>query len=86
MDTATAVLTVLSVPGVIAIVNLIKSRIELGKWAALLAFALGIGLNVGASFAGAAYQGANVFGVVCVGALVGLGAAGVYDVTKGSDA
>lgn len=82
MDTATAVATIISVPGVIALVNLIKTRVDLGKWAALLAFALGIGINLAAWAAGAAYAGMDAFSVAAVGAMTGLGAAGLYDVTK----
>lgn len=80
MNTATAVTVIISVPGVIALVNLIKTRVSLGKWAALVAFALGISLNLAAWAAGAAYAGVDAFSVACVGALVGLGASGLYDV------
>ena len=82
MDIATAVAVIVSVPGVLALVNLVKSVVDLGKYAALLAFALGIGVNLAAYYTGAAYADANIFGVVCVGALAGLGASGIYDVTS----
>lgn len=84
MNIATAVLTIISVPGVIALVNLIKTKVDLGKWAALVAFTLGIGLNLAAWAAGAAYTGVDAFTVACIGALVGLGASGIYDQTSGA--
>lgn len=81
-----AVVTIISVAGVTALVNLIKSKWPLGKWAALVAFVLGIGLNLAAFYAHAAYVGSDPFTVGCIGALVGLGASGYYDVTKQPEA
>lgn len=82
MDIATAVTVIISVPGVLALVNLAKTVVDLGKWAALVSFVLGIGINLAAFYCGAAYGGANLFGVVAIGALTGLGASGLYDVTS----
>lgn len=82
MDAATAVVTIISVPGIIALVNLVKAHVELGKWAALLAFVLGVGINLAAWAAGAAYVGVDAFSVSALGAMTGLAAAGVYDSTR----
>lgn len=82
MDIGTAVALIVSVPGVIALVNLAKSVVDLGKFAALVAFVLGVGINLAAWAAGAAYVGADPFSVAALGAMTGLAASGIHDVTN----
>jgi|GEM_PF-1274145 len=78
----TAVLILISAAGVIALVNLVKSFGVTGKWSALAALVIGIALNLAAWKAGAAFAGADWFTVAATGALVGLGASGLYDTTS----
>lgn len=73
------VAAILSVPAIIALVNLAKSVGPLGRWAALLAVSLGILIAVSAHFWGD--LGWYVAG--SRGALLGLAAAGLYDLTPG---
>ena len=76
------VTTILSVPAIIALVNLLKGVGSLGRWAAVAAVAVGILLTVSAYFWGeAGWYIASVRG-----ALLGLAAAGLYDLTPGSEA
>lgn len=76
------VAAILSVPAIIALVNLAKSIGPLGRWAALLAVSLGILIAVSAYFWGeAGWYIASVRG-----GLLGLAAAGLYDLTPGSEA
>lgn len=79
MDPLTAVLIVTSVPGVTALVTFVKQMGVTGRWLTLSSLIFGIGLNLGAFYAGVAFVGASWFGVACVGLLVGLGSAGIYD-------
>ena len=68
----------ISVPGIIAIVNLLKSIGLSGRWSALVAVALGVGLSLAhwALADSGAWQAAES------GIVLGLGAAGLWDVTK----
>lgn len=70
--------TVLSVPAVVAVVELLKSFGVVGKWALLAAVGVAVALNV------AAYQFAasGLFDAIVAGLLLGLAAAGLYDVAK----
>jgi hypothetical protein len=69
---------ILSVPAIVAIVTLGKSFGIAGKWALLAAVVVGIALSVADYYLGA--NGAWQAGVQ--GALIGLSAAGLYDVAK----
>lgn len=76
------VATILSVPAIIALVNLLKGVGSLGRWAAVAAVAVGILLTVSAYFWG----DAGWYIASARGALLGLAAAGLYDLTPGSEA
>ncbi|MDK9294559.1 hypothetical protein FAM19031_000597 [Propionibacterium freudenreichii] len=74
----TTLVALISVPGILALVNLLKSIGLSGRWSALAAVLLGVGLSV-AHWALAdwgAWQAAES------GIVLGLGAAGLWDVTK----
>ena len=73
METVT---TILSVPAVLALVELGKRLGVRGQWALLLAVVIAVVLNVAAHFWGAT----ELFGAVAAGLLTGLAAAGLYDV------
>jgi hypothetical protein len=79
MDPLTAVLIVTSVPGVTALVTFAKKLGVGGVWLTVASVVLGIGLNLAAFYAGVAFAGSAPFSVACVGLLVGLGSAGIYD-------
>lgn len=76
MDAVTAIV---SVPAILALVNLAKGLGLGGKWSALGAVVIGVGLT-----AGRQYLPPDAFGTVAEGLLYGLGAAGLYDVAKPS--
>jgi len=66
-----------SVPGVVAVVNLLKQLGVTGKWSLVAAIAVGAALNIANHYLGdaGAYQAA------VTGVMVGLAAAGVYDLS-----
>lgn len=71
-------LVLVSVPGVLAIVNLLKKIGVSGPWCAALAVIIGVVLSV-------AHQtliNYQVWQAVENGLIIGLGAAGVWDVTR----
>lgn len=72
--------TILSVPAVLAIVNLLKGApVNLPtSWAAFTAVIVAVALNVAIYFLGAN----PAFVAAAQGMLIGLAAAGVYDVAK----
>ena len=74
----TAISLGLSVLMVIALVNLLKGIGLSGKWSALVAVVIGVALAI------ADFQlGSSGMYVAAIGGLkIGLGAAGLYDVTK----
>lgn len=72
------VATVASVPAVIAIVNVLKEFGVAGKWATLAAVLVGVAINVANHYLGEV----GVYQAAMTGLIIGLGAAGVYDVTK----
>lgn len=74
------VLTVATVPAVVALVNLLKSLGITGRWALLAAVALGVLLSV-AEYALGSY---GWWEAAASGLLLGLAAAGLYDLTPGS--
>lgn len=77
METLT---TILSVPAVVAIVTFLKSFGVSGKWALLAALVVAIALNV----ADYLWSTSDLYGAVIDGLLLGLAAAGLYDVAKTS--
>ena len=71
------VLTLASIPAILAVVNLIKGFGIDGKWSALIAVLLGVGFMVAdVTLSGEVYEAAKA------GLLLGLGAAGLYDFAK----
>lgn len=72
---STNVLTLVSVPAILALVNLAKGLGLSGKWAALVAVVLGAGLAVAQGQLGAMPW----FQDLIQGVLLGLSAAGLYD-------
>ena len=66
-----------SVPGVVAVVNLLKQLGVTGKWSLVAAVVVGAALNVANFYLAdvGAYQAA------VTGVMVGLGAAGIYDLS-----
>lgn len=72
---STNVLTLVSVPAILALVNLAKGLGLSGKWAALVAVVLGAGLAVAQGQLG----GLPWFQDLIQGVLLGLSAAGLYD-------
>lgn len=75
MDTLT---TILSVPAVLAIVELAKKFGVVGKWALLLAVVVAVALNV-ASYL---WSASGLYAAIVAGLLLGLAAAGLYDAAK----
>lgn len=75
MDTVT---TILSVPAVLAIVQLLKSFGVVGKWSLLAAVVVAVLLNVGAYL----WATSGLYSAVIAGLLLGLAAAGLYDTAK----
>lgn len=75
MDTVT---TILSVPAVLAIVQLLKSFGVAGKWALLAAVIVAVALNV----ADYLWATSGLYGSVVSGLLLGLAAAGLYDAAR----
>ncbi|MDU7384129.1 MAG: hypothetical protein E7L06_08490 [Schaalia turicensis] len=69
------VITVATVPAIVALTNLVKSLGISGKWSALVAVLLGIGLSV----ADYALAGTGWWDAASGGLLLGLAAAGLYD-------
>ena len=74
------VVTVASIPAIVAVVNLCKRLGLSAKGALLLAVVLGVAFSVGQSFLGdtEGWQAASA------GLILGLGAAGIYDMTPGT--
>lgn len=69
------VTSIATVPAILAIVNLLKGLGLHGRWSALVAVALGVGLNLAVwAFADYAW-----FTAASSGLILGLGAAGLYD-------
>ena len=74
-----AVTTIATVPAIVALVNLVKGLGLSGKWSALVAVLLGVAVNVAISLWGSAAW----FEAAATGLILGLGAAGLYDLTPG---
>ena len=69
------VMTVATVPAILALVNLGKGLGLSGRWSALVAVLLGVGLA-----AAQAYAPAELYATISGGLILGLAAAGLYDV------
>ena len=78
MELDPTVVTLISVPAILALVNLGKSFGVSGKWSALLAVGLGLGLVLGQY-----YIDAELWSLITLGLTLGLSAAGLYDATAG---
>ena len=74
MDSIT---TLATVPAVVALVTVLKQFGVTGRWATLAAVLLGVAVT-----AGSTYLDPGVWATVTDGLILGLGAAGVYDVAK----
>ena len=74
----TEIVSIATVPAIVALVNLGKRFGLDGKWAILLAVALGVLL----SLAMWAWSDEPWFGAASSGLLLGLGASGLYDLTN----
>lgn len=74
-----AVTTIATVPAIVALTNLIKLLGVDGKWSALVAVLLGASL----ALASWALAGTGWWEQVSSGLLLGLAAAGLYDLTPG---
>ena len=72
---STTIVSLASIPAVLALVNLGKSLGVKGKWAALLAVFLGVGLAI----AQYALGGFGWYQAAVQGIILGLSAAGLYD-------
>ena len=70
--------TILSVPAIVAIVEVIKAFGVNGKYSLVVALAVAVALNV-LNFQ---YGASGLYLAIIQGVLVGLSAAGVYDVAK----
>ena len=75
MDAANVILTV---PAVLAIVELLKRFGVVGRWAMLAAVGVAVALYAGAYF----LDGSGAWQAVTQGLLVGLAAAGLYDTAQ----
>lgn len=73
-----AVMTLATVPAILALVQLAKDLGLRGHWALLLSVGLGVVLNVAVVFLG----DTTWFQAVAAGLLLGLSAAGLYDTAK----
>lgn len=73
-----AVVAIATAPAVLALVNLLKGLGLSGRWSALVAVLLGVAIT-----AGGVYLPADVWQTVAEGLVLGLAAAGLYDVASG---
>lgn len=71
-------ITLASVPAILALVNLAKLFGIKGRWATLLAVLLAVGLNITAFYSNTT----PLYEAIASGLILGLSAAGLYDVTK----
>ena len=78
-----AITTLATVPAVIALVNLIKNTFNInGRYSALLAVIIGVGLNI----ANYALGDAGWYQAAAQGLILALGASGLYDITNTASA
>lgn len=77
------IVTLATVPAILALVNLAKGLGLSGKWSALVAFVLGIAISLGDYFFTVAEQtSAGAYSAAVAGAILGLSASGLYDVAS----
>jgi hypothetical protein len=75
------VVTLASVPAILALVNLAKNLGLAGKWSALVALAFGVVFSLGDYiFTAAAQSSSGMYMAIVGGAILGLSASGIYDV------
>lgn len=74
-----AIATIATVPAIVALVNLAKGLGLSGKWSALVAVLLGVAVNLAIALWGSTAW----FESAATGLILGLGAAGLYDLTPG---
>lgn len=77
------IITIASIPAILALVNLAKNFGVTGKWSSLLAVVLGIALQVADATMGTepvALTAQGLYPAVGAGLILGLSAAGLYDV------
>lgn len=72
-----ALVTIATIPAILALVNLAKTFGVEGRKATLLAVVLGVLLVLGQT-----YLDAQLWSTLSEGLILGLGAAGLYDVTR----
>lgn len=72
-----AVVAIATAPAVLALVNLLKGLGLSGRWSALVAVLLGVAIT-----AGGAYLPSDVWQTIAEGLVLGLAAAGLYDVAS----
>ena len=78
-----AITTLATVPAVIALVNLLKDTFNInGKYSAIIAVIIGVGLNI----ANYALGDAGWYQAAAQGLILGLGASGLYDITNTASA
>lgn len=77
MDSQTVLAAVAGVPATVAVTNLIKKSVDLGRWSAFVAVLISMGLNVAVS----AHAGEDLFIGAMRGLILGLAASGLYDLT-----
>ena len=69
--------TIIGVPAIVALVNLLKSSISLGRYAALVAVIIGIAISLAVH----TWGDQAWFAAAAQGLIFGLGAAGIWDIT-----
>ena len=80
MDT---IVTIASIPAILALVQLAKAFGVAGKWSTLLAVVLGVVLQAGdAAFVSGASTPAEWWAAIGTGLILGLSAAGLYDAAR----
>ncbi len=77
--TVDPITTIATVPAIVALTNLAKTLGLTGRWSALVAVLLGVALSVGTW----ALAGTGWWDAASSGLLLGLAAAGLYDLTPG---
>lgn len=72
--------TLATIPAILAIIQLIKNLVPLGKWAALLSVVLGVTFSLlDQAFVKGDLTASSVYAAVIAGVFLGLGASGVYE-------
>lgn len=75
------VVTLATIPAVLALVNLLKGLGLVGKWSALAALVLGILISFSEYFfMTAEHSTSGIYTAIASGAVLGLSASGLYDI------